>query len=76
MERPCGGARAAAVHLDLGRPPEDAAAVPAFTVPDLAAAVRTVRAAGGTSTDPERRRFGTSTEGRDDQGGRFQLVER
>jgi uncharacterized protein len=50
--------------------------VPAFTVPDLAAAVPTVRAAGGTSTDPERRWFGTSAKGRDDQGGRFQLVER
>jgi predicted enzyme related to lactoylglutathione lyase len=55
---------------------EDAAVVPAFTVADLAAAVRTVRAAGGISTEPEQRRFGTEAECRDDQGGRFQLVER
>jgi predicted enzyme related to lactoylglutathione lyase len=55
---------------------EDAAVVPAFTVPDLAAAVRTVHDAGGTSTEPERRKFGTAAECRDDQGGRFQLVER
>ena len=55
---------------------EDAAVVPAFAVPDLAAAVQTVREAGGTSTEPEQRRFGTEAECRDDQGGRFQLVER
>jgi predicted enzyme related to lactoylglutathione lyase len=55
---------------------EDAAVVPTFAVPDLAAAVRAVRAAGGTSTEPEQRRFGTVAECRDDQDGRFQLVER
>ncbi|HEY4420289.1 MAG TPA: VOC family protein [Pseudonocardia sp.] len=55
---------------------EDGAVVPAFTVPDLAAAVRIVRDAGGTSTEPERRRFRTTAECHDDQGGRFQLVER
>jgi predicted enzyme related to lactoylglutathione lyase len=55
---------------------DDAAVVPTFAVPDLAAAVRTVRVAGGTSTEPELRRFGTAAECSDDQGGRFQLVER
>ncbi|MDT7651122.1 MAG: hypothetical protein QOI36_2528 [Pseudonocardiales bacterium] len=55
---------------------ERAAVVPAYAVPDLAAAVLAVRAAGGTSTEPERRRFGTAAECTDDQGGRFQLVQR
>jgi predicted enzyme related to lactoylglutathione lyase len=50
--------------------------VPSFAVPDLAAAVRAVRDAGGTSGEPERRPFGTAAECTDDQGGRFQLVER
>ncbi|HET6259620.1 MAG TPA: VOC family protein, partial [Pseudonocardia sp.] len=55
---------------------EPAAVVPTYAVPDLAAAVLAVRAAGGTSTEPERRRFGTAAECTDDQGGRFQLVQR
>ncbi|WP_433293135.1 VOC family protein [Pseudonocardia sp. CA-142604] len=55
---------------------EDAAVVPAFAVADLAAAVDSVRESGGTSTEPEQRRFGRAAECRDDQGGHFQLVER
>jgi predicted enzyme related to lactoylglutathione lyase len=54
----------------------EAAVVPAFAVPDIAAAVRAVRAAGGTSTDPQRRPFGMAAECTDDQGLAFQLVER
>ncbi|WP_219412697.1 VOC family protein [Pseudonocardia nigra] len=57
-----------------GRP--TAAAVPTFTVADLAAAVLAVRAAGGSASEPEERRFGTTADCADDQGGRFQLVQR
>ncbi|HXV94683.1 MAG TPA: VOC family protein [Pseudonocardia sp.] len=56
-----------------GRRP--AAAVPVFAVPDLAAAVAAVRAAGGTSTEPQRRRFGLVAEALDGQDLRFQLVQ-
>ncbi|WP_433558199.1 VOC family protein [Pseudonocardia xinjiangensis] len=55
---------------------EPAVVVPSFAVPDLAAAVQAVRAAGGTGAGPERRPFGRAAECTDDQGGRFQLVER
>jgi uncharacterized glyoxalase superfamily protein PhnB len=54
----------------------EAAVVPAFAVPDLAASVAAVRAAGGTSTEPQRRPFGLAAECADNQGLRFQLVER
>jgi predicted enzyme related to lactoylglutathione lyase len=59
----------------LGGQPEPAV-VPTFAVPDLAATVRAVRAAGGTSTEPQRRPFGLAAECEDDQGLAFQLVER
>jgi predicted enzyme related to lactoylglutathione lyase len=47
--------------------------VPMWKVDDVAAAVRRVRAAGGTATDPERQPYGTTSECVDDQGVRFYL---
>ncbi|HMD92471.1 MAG TPA: VOC family protein [Trebonia sp.] len=44
-----------------------------FRVDDIAAAVERVRAAGGRADDPQRRRFGLSTECVDDQGTTFRL---
>jgi predicted enzyme related to lactoylglutathione lyase len=46
-----------------------------FVVPDVAAAVGTVRELGGTATDPTDAGYGTSSECVDDQGGRFWLVQ-
>jgi predicted enzyme related to lactoylglutathione lyase len=50
-----------------------ATGVPMFRVDEIGAAVGRVRAAGGTSTDPERRPYGISAECTDDQGTRFYL---
>ena len=50
-----------------------ATGVPMYRVDDIAAAVDRVRAAGGTSTDPERQPYGISAECTDDQGTRFYL---
>ena len=44
-----------------------------YRVDDIAAAVERVRAAGGRADEPERRRFGLSTECVDDQGATFRL---
>jgi predicted enzyme related to lactoylglutathione lyase len=49
--------------------------VPMFTVADIATAVRAVRAAGGSVTEPVRQPYGTSAECTDDQGARFRLIE-
>ncbi|HEY6744572.1 MAG TPA: VOC family protein [Mycobacteriales bacterium] len=48
-------------------------AMPMWKVDDVAAAVERVRAAGGTSTDPEEKPYGITAECRDDQGVRFYL---
>ncbi|GII62766.1 hypothetical protein Skr01_28510 [Sphaerisporangium krabiense] len=50
-----------------------AAVVPMYAVDDIDAAVARVRAAGGTSTDPERQPYGITAECADDQGVRFYL---
>ena len=50
-----------------------AAAVPMWKVADVPAAVARVRAAGGTSTDPEEKPYGVTAECRDDQGMHFYL---
>ncbi len=50
-------------------------AVPMFTVADIRAAARDVRAAGGTCTDPAPAGYGTAAECTDDQGARFDLVQ-
>lgn len=47
--------------------------VPMFAVRDLNAAVEAVRAAGGTSTDPEQQPYGTTANCTDDQGLVFYL---
>lgn len=47
--------------------------VPMFGVPDVTAAVATIRAAGGTSTDPEQQPYGTTANCEDDQGTRFYI---
>ena len=47
--------------------------VPMYRVDDIASAVDRVRAAGGTSTDPERQPYGVTAECTDDQGTRFYL---
>jgi len=47
--------------------------VPMYRVDDIAAAVERVRAAGGTSTDPEQQPYGVTAECTDDQGTRFYL---
>jgi uncharacterized protein len=49
--------------------------VPMYVVDDIAAAVARVRAAGGSSTDPERQPYGVSATCTDDQGTRFSLVQ-
>ena len=50
-------------------------AVPMYVVADIAAAVGRVRAAGGTSTEPERQPYGISATCADDQGTRFYLIQ-
>jgi uncharacterized protein len=50
-----------------------AAAVPMYLVEDIDAAVATVRAAGGTSTEPAKQPYGISAECVDDQGMAFYL---
>jgi len=50
-----------------------ATTVPMYLVDDIEAAVARVRAAGGTSTDPERRPYGLQATCADDQGTRFFL---
>lgn len=47
--------------------------VPMWRVDDIAAAVGRVRAAGGVSTEPDRRPYGLLAECTDDQGSRFYL---
>ncbi|HYH33276.1 MAG TPA: VOC family protein [Pseudonocardia sp.] len=53
----------------------EAAAVPTFRVPDLAAAVRAAREAGGTGGEPQQRPFGLAADCADDQGLTVQLVQ-
>ena len=50
-----------------------ATAIPLYVVDDIAAAVRTVRRAGGSATDPETQPYGITANCRDDQGTRFYL---
>jgi uncharacterized protein len=52
-----------------------ATAVPMYLVDDIEAAVGRVRAAGGTASDPERQRYGVTSDCVDDQGTRFNLGE-
>ena len=52
---------------------DEATTVPMWGVPDIAAAVERVRAAGGTATDPQRQPYGMTAECTDDQGTRFYL---
>ncbi len=47
--------------------------IPMYRVDDIAAAVERVRAAGGTSTEPEQAAYGINAECTDDQGLRFYL---
>lgn len=47
--------------------------LPMYRVDDIGEAVRTVRDAGGTSTDPEEQAYGVSATCTDDQGTRFNL---
>jgi len=47
--------------------------VPMYRVDDIETAVARVRAAGGTSTDPEVQPYGISADCVDDQGTRFHL---
>lgn len=47
--------------------------VPMWRVDDVASAVARVRAAGGTSTDPQQRPYGITADCTDDQGTRFYL---
>lgn len=46
---------------------------PMYRVDDIAAAVRRVRAAGGSATDPQAQPYGIMSECTDDQGTRFYL---
>jgi predicted enzyme related to lactoylglutathione lyase len=57
------------MHGGADRP----AVVPMFGVRDVAAAVAAVRAAGGTSTEPELMPYGTTANCVDDQGVSFYL---
>jgi uncharacterized glyoxalase superfamily protein PhnB len=47
--------------------------VPMYAVDDIRAAVSRVRAAGGTSTEPERQPYGITADCFDDQGSHFYL---
>ncbi|MDQ6615286.1 MAG: VOC family protein [Actinomycetota bacterium] len=47
--------------------------VPMYRVDDITAAVDRLRAAGGTTTEPQRQSYGISAECVDDQGTRFYL---
>lgn len=49
------------------------AVLPMFAVSDITAAVAAVRAAGGTSTEPEQQPYGTTADCVDDQGLHFYL---
>ncbi len=51
------------------------AAVPVWTVRDVAVAVAAVRRRGGSATDPHDEPYGTISEGVDNQGLRLSLVE-
>ena len=50
-----------------------ATTVPMYRVDDIASAVRHVRDAGGSATDPETQPYGISSTCTDDQGTRFYL---
>jgi uncharacterized glyoxalase superfamily protein PhnB len=50
-----------------------ATAVPLYVVEDIAGAVRAVRRAGGTATEPETQPYGITASCHDDQGTRFYL---
>jgi predicted enzyme related to lactoylglutathione lyase len=50
-----------------------ATVVPMYRVDDIATAVERVRAAGGTSTDPEPQPYGVTADCTDDQGTHFYL---
>jgi predicted enzyme related to lactoylglutathione lyase len=52
---------------------DQVAITPMYRVDDIGSAVERVRAAGGTSTDPEAQPYGISAECADDQGNRFYL---
>jgi predicted enzyme related to lactoylglutathione lyase len=52
---------------------EQATGVPMYRVDDIETAVRRVRAAGGTATDPATQPYGRSARCVDDQGSRFYL---
>ena len=52
---------------------DDATGVPMYRVDDIVAAVARVRAAGGTSTDPEQQDYGLTADCHDDQGTHFSL---
>lgn len=52
-----------------------ATVVPMYRVDDIRAAVRRVREAGGSATDPEQQPYGLSSVCRDDQETRFYLGE-
>ena len=62
--RPMTGMRGGATRPEI---------VPMYGVADIAAAVATVRASGGTATDPEEMPYGTTSDCVDDQGVRFYL---
>ena len=51
----------------------ESANVPVYQTADVAAAVKVVREAGGTSTAPEARPYGLAADCTDDQGARFGL---
>jgi predicted enzyme related to lactoylglutathione lyase len=50
-----------------------ATAVPLYRVEDIESAVRRVRVAGGTASDPDRQPYGVTSNCVDDQGTRFSL---
>jgi predicted enzyme related to lactoylglutathione lyase len=52
---------------------ETATALPMYLVEDVHSAVQRVRAAGGTSTEPETQSYGVTAVCSDDQGTRFYL---
>ena len=69
-----GGESTRPAMVGLGQHPGAPVVVPMFAVTDVHAALDSVRAAGGTATDPEAAGYGTVSECTDDQGGRFYLA--
>jgi uncharacterized glyoxalase superfamily protein PhnB len=67
--RPLAGETTPTVSVTTGDP----GTVPAYRVPDVAAAVERIRESGGQAGQPERRPYGTIATATDPEGNRFEV---